>query len=76
MAAIIPIMLSTDIIPAGMTAPVLKYLRMKYAASKSETINAVANPATRCSGITNAAASSKTPVIEPAMIDAALPAFR
>ena len=75
MAAMIPIMLSTDIMPAGMSAPVLKYLRIKYAASKSETISAVASPATRCSGMINAATSSKTPVIEPAMMDAALPAF-
>jgi len=75
MTTMIPITLRSDIIPAGMTLPVRKSLGMNCAASKSEIMSAVANPTMRCSGNRNAATSNSTPVIEPAMIDAALPAF-
>ena len=76
MTAMIPIALRIDIIPAGMTLPVRRNFGTNCAASKSETIIAVANPIVRCSGNRNAATSNNTPVIEPAMIDATLPAFR
>ena len=44
MAATIPMMLSTDIMPAGMTVPVRRNLGPKYPSNSSETINAVPSP--------------------------------
>jgi hypothetical protein len=70
-----PITLRIDIIPAGMTLPVRMNLGTNCVASKSEIMNAVANPIARCSGSRNAATSSSTPVIDPAMIEATLPAL-
>jgi hypothetical protein len=71
----IPITLRIDIMPAGMSLPVRMNLGANCAASKSEIINAVANPIARCSGRRKAATSSSTPVIDPAIIDATLPAL-
>ncbi len=70
-----PITLKIDIMPAGITLPVRRNLGTNCAARRREMRNAVANPTTRCSGRRNAPTSSKTPVIQPAMIDATLPAL-
>ncbi len=70
-----PITLKIDIIPAGIILPVCKNFGTNCPARRREITSAVANPSPRCSGRRNAATSSNTPVIEPAMIDATLPAL-
>src|SRR4030095_5328553 len=74
-AAMIPIALKSDIIPAGMILPVRRNLGMNCPARRREMMNAVVSPTARCSERRNAPTSSNTPVIEPAMIDATLPAL-
>src|SRR5690348_8441506 len=70
-----PITLKIDIRPAGMTFPVRINFGTNWAASKSEMIKAVTNPAVLLLGKIHAATSSNTPVTAPAMIDGKLPAF-
>ena len=70
-----PITLRIDIRPAGIILPVRKNFGTNCAARTSETINAVVSPIARCCGRSEPAMSSKTPVIEPAIMDGMLPAF-
>ena len=74
-ASTIPITLKTDIRPAGITPLVRINFGTNCAASKSETISPITNPADRFPGMIQPATSNNTPVIAPAMIDGKLPAF-
>ena len=68
-------MLSTDIMPAGMTVPVRRYLGPKYPSNSSETINAVPSPACLMCRQKKRRYEQQNPVIAPAMTEATLPAL-
>src|SRR5947207_2273088 len=70
-----PITLRTDINPAGMRWPVLMKAGMKRPASAIEITPARARPSANFPGRSKAAINKRIPAIEPAIMDAVLPAF-